>query len=132
MILILSLSWKRKVLTTDQKLEQIKTRLLPLDPRVAEFNFYTHPNKSYIAGNRDIFMCIHNEEEGYYPDNFLLYIAIHEITHGLIPVNTENHPPIFNQTFDQLKDKAIRLGIYDPSIPFPKQYCGKPINEYYT
>lgn len=128
---IIGVSWKKKKPSSDQKLQQIKENIARIDPKVPEFNFYLDGEGSYILGDRDIYMCIHDEDGNYYDDNFLTYVALHELTHGLIPQDTRTHPPIFDSTFEEIKAKAIRLGIYDPTKPFPAVYCKKPISRYY-
>lgn len=130
--IIVTFSWKRRAITSDQKLQYLKDKISVLDPRTKEFNFSVDDNGSYILGSRDIFMCIRDEHGDYYDDNFLIYVAMHELVHGLIPQNTEHHPPIFDKTFNEMKELAIRMKIYDPTIPFPRTYCGKPLNEYYA
>ncbi len=123
------ISWRKRI-SSNVKLEEIKKKLIPLDSRIEEFTFSTDPKSSYILGDRDIRICIQNSNGNYHDDNFLIYVALHEITHGIISEDTSNHPPIFDETFDRIKRKAIHMGIYDPSIPFPATYCGKPIDSY--
>jgi hypothetical protein len=128
---VVGVSWKKKKPSSDQKLHQIKETIMGIDPKVSEFNFYLDSEASYILGDRDVHMCIHDEDGEYYDDNFLTYVALHEITHGLIAEDTRDHPPIFDRRFEDIKAKAIRLGIYNPNQPFPSVYCGKSINRYY-
>lgn len=128
---IIGISWKQRRPCSDQKLQELKVKVSPLDPKISDFNFYTDPSGSYILGDRDVYICVLNEQGDYYDDNFLIYVILHELTHGLIPSDTRDHPPLFDSTFEEIKNRAIRLGIYNPTIPFPSTYCNKPIAKYH-
>lgn len=129
-ILAVLLRKKYRKLTTDQKLQQIKDKVIMIDPRVERLNFYVDFEEAYILYKKDIFMCLKNKAGDYYDDNFLSYIAIHEIAHALSPGDTSEHPPSFEKEFDNLINKAIALKIYDPKIPFPTEYCNKELKYY--
>lgn len=116
--------------TVVQKLKDIKEKLIKVEPKVQEMNLYTDDTESYILHKRDIFLCMKNDGGEYHDDNFLMYIALHEVAHALLPGNTDSHPPEFEEKFKQLKERATYLGVYDPNIPFPKRYCKKKISDY--
>lgn len=129
-VIILLHSWKKSFPSTDEKLSLIKKKLIQVDPRAENVKFFTHPHEAFILGKKEVYMCVHEPNGKYYPDNTLMYIALHELAHALIPYNTSHHPPEFDKLFDQLKDRASYLRLYDPSIPFPDEYCGKKLSYY--
>lgn len=111
-------------------LKSIKEKLTLIDPRVKNINFFSNSEEAYTLNKKEIHMCLMEPSGKYYSDNVLIYIALHELAHVILPFDTSNHPPIFDQIFNQLQEKAISLGLYDPSIPFPDEYCGKKISYY--
>lgn len=128
-IIIYGIIQKRKP-TIDQKLQEIKTKILPLDSRIANINFYIDHNEAYALNGKDVYMCLRDANGDYYSDNFLIYVALHEVSHILISEDTKNHPPVFTKFFDDLKERAESLKLYNSSIPFPNEYCKKKLNYY--
>ena len=108
----------------------IKDKLIKIEPRARDVNFYTDSNEAYTLGKKEIYMCIKDPRGEYYSDNTLMYIALHELAHVLIPEDTSKHPPKFDVLFNQLKDRAAYMNLYDPFIPFPNEYCGKKLSYY--
>lgn len=131
-VAILIHSWRknRVKVTTDQKLMDIKAKLIRVDPRAESVEFFTNAEEAYTLDKREVHMCVHEPSGNYYPDNTLMYIALHELAHALIPYDTSKHPPEFDKLFSQLKDRAAYLKLYDPNIPFPNEYCGKKLSYY--
>jgi hypothetical protein len=129
---ILIHSWKnsKRNANTDEKLALIKSNLVKVDPRAENVDFYTHPEEAYTLGKKEIYMCIQDPEGNYYSNDTLMYIALHELAHVLIPGDTSKHPPKFDALFNQLKERAEYLGLYDPRVPFPTKYCGKELSYY--
>lgn len=115
---------------SNQKLNDIKEKLIKVDPRAANINFYIDHSEAYILNKKDVYMCVHDKSNVNYHDDFLMYIALHELAHALIPEDTKDHPPKFDQLFTQLKDRAQYLGVFNPSTPFPDEYCGHPLSYY--
>lgn len=114
----------------DLKLKSIKEKLLMIDPRVKDINFFINSEEAYTLNKKEIHMCLKEPSGNYYSDNVLIYIALHELAHVILPFDTSNHPPIFDEIFQQLQEKATILGLYNPSIPFPDEYCGNKISYY--
>ena len=129
-VLVVLIKRKKPSYNTDTKLQEIKEKVSILDPRVESLNFFVDDSEAYILYKTGIFMCLKDKSGHYYDDNFLTYIAIHEIAHAMIPGDTSEHPPHFDKEFNRLLDKAKALKIYDPTIPFPNEYCGKKLQYY--
>jgi hypothetical protein len=123
-------SWKRKRSSSNQKLKEIKDKLIRVDPRAQNVEFYIDPEESYTLDKKEVYMCVHDPTGGYYNDDTLMYIALHELAHALIPEDTSKHPPKFDALFNQLKDRAAYLKLYNPETPFPNEYCGKKLSYY--
>ena len=81
--------------------------------------------KSYTIDKHDMHLCLENTDGNYYDENILIYVTIHELAHIFCDEigHTENYMNIFNN----LLDIAERVGIYNPSINLPKEYCGVKI-----
>ena len=78
--------------------------------------------KSYTINKENTYMCLYDENGGYYPLNMLLYVLLHERSHSL---NTKDvgHTPEFHRIFQELLDQAEALGIYNSKISIIDNYC---------
>ena len=107
----------------DPMIESIQQDLFKLHPKARELT-YSASDKSFTEDKKDMFLCIKDEVGNYYPRNFLMYVAIHELAHAISKSYDDNHNGReFNENFDMLLDKASRIKIYDPSIPLLQNYC---------
>ena len=77
-------------------------------------------------------LCVKDENNNYYSDNMLMYVALHELAHVLC--DEIGHTPKFWAIFDQLLDKASKTiddepgvgnmkPVYDPNGIINKDYC---------
>lgn len=105
----------------DPMLYKIKETILPLHPKIAEITFY-EGNKSYTINKKRVYLCLKKSNHEYYDFNMLIYVAIHEISHVLC--DEIGHTSKFYTIFQDLLQKAEKLGIYDSKIPISKDYCG--------
>lgn len=108
----------------DPMLYTLKEVLKPLLSEVGLPNLKLYKGeRSYTINKEKVFLCLYNENGEYYNLNTLIYVLCHEISHIL---NSEDvgHTPKFHEKFEQLLDRAIELGAFNPSIPIPKDYCG--------
>lgn len=112
---------KEHHLQNDPVLIEIKNTLLPLHPEIKNIKFYKS-NKSYTLNKKDIYICTNDENGDYYDKNMLIHVTIHEIAHYL---NKDDigHTPKFYEIFDELLEKASKLGLYDPGKPLVPNYC---------
>ena len=106
--------------SNDSKILEIKQKLKHIYPEVDKLEFY-EGSKSYTINKSKVHLCVKDESGNYYNDNMLTYVAIHEIAHVLC--NEVGHTAKFYEIFRKLLDKAIDLGIYDPTIPAIQNYC---------
>lgn len=131
LLLVLTIYFSRnKSKNVDDKLQMIKENLIKIDPRANKVEFYTDSNEAYTLGKKEIYICVKDSKGEYYNNNTLMYVALHELAHVLIPEDTSKHPPKFDNLFNQLKERAAYMGLYNPSIPFPSEYCGKKLSYY--
>jgi hypothetical protein len=112
---------KEHMLQDDPMLHTLKNVLIPIDPDIKNVKLFKG-NKSYTINKDKIFLCLKDEKGEYYNLNTLLYVFLHEWAHRL---NREDvgHTEAFHRIFDQLLDRATKLGIFNPSIPIPTDYC---------
>jgi len=101
--------------------DQVKQKLLKLDPTVEDFSVTFTGKKSkrvdglYKPDTREI--LIHNAN--FESDNPLMYTAIHEFAHhiqftrSVLPVSSRSHAPHYWNIFHNLLIDAERLGIYE-------------------
>ena len=108
-------------LQDDPMLRKLKNIIEPLDPNIKDLKLYKG-KKSYTMNKERIYLCLFDENGEYYPINLLVYVLTHELAHYL---NKEDvgHTPAFHKKFEELLDKATKMGIYDPSIPIDPDYC---------
>jgi len=104
----------------DPILKKLKQKLIAVHPKVSELTF-NEDKESYTINKQDVYLCLRDENNEYYNENMLIYVTLHEIAHAIC--DDIGHTPKFHQIFDQLLDKAYRMGIYNPSIPIIQDYC---------
>lgn len=109
-------------LQDDPMLCNLKQILDPIHPEIKNLKLY-RGKKSYTLNKDKIFLCLKDKNGQYYSINMLIYVFLHEFSHYL---NKDDigHTPKFYQIYEDLLYKAEKLGIYDPSIPPIKNYCG--------
>ena len=128
---------KENLLQKEPKLEELRLllneafksdsfytgKLVPLNKRdiMSEIILYKG-DKSYSINKRKIYMCLRDENGNYYPNNTLIYVLLHELSHC---INKENigHTQEFHDIFEEVLELATEKGIYNPSIPIPESYC---------
>lgn len=106
-------------------ISDLKEKLSVVDPRFKDLDI-REAASSYTEDKTIIYLCLRDEQGKFYPDNTLVYVALHEIAHLL---NREDfgHTPAFHKMFDKLLCKAAARGIYDPNKPHTAWYCGVDI-----
>ena len=108
----------------DPLIVKLRFDMLKIDPRAALFTFNA-ANESFTEDKKHIFICMKDTNGNYYPYNMLIYVAIHELAHGVSPVHDAEHVSReFRDNFDMLLRRATELKIWDPSIPLVNNYCG--------
>lgn len=107
--------------STDPMLLRVKDKLRLIYPNIDRLEFY-EADKSYTINKRKVHLCLRDENNNYYNENMLVYVALHELAHVLC--DEIGHTDKFHKIFQDLIDKAYEIGIYDPSIPIIQNYCG--------
>jgi hypothetical protein len=125
LILLFGFGMRHKICFQHPIVNQLKEKMTLLSPRAQQLT-WNASNESYTEDKSKIYVCVLDPHTGQlYSPNFLTYVAIHELAHALSPnIDTHHTSPEFRQIFSDLLDKAVRLGIYDPTEPKLKQYCG--------
>ena len=114
----------RTCMIRDEKLNQIRDKLIQLHPKASSMSFCIDDQETYTEDKFKTYMCLKDKDGNYYPDNMLMYVAIHELAHAISKQVDPNHKTQeFHQNFNYLLNKAKELGIYDPSIPPIEEYC---------
>jgi hypothetical protein len=102
---------------------RIKFDCSKLDDIIKTIDFYP-ADESYTEDKKRIYLCLRDENDNYYDYNMLMYVAIHECAHALTDVIDPEHKTIeFKTTFQNLLQKAEKLGLYDPSKEIIENYC---------
>lgn len=108
-------------------LNRIRENFAKIHPQYSTIPMYTG-DSAYTENKSTITMCVVNPKTGkFYDMNTLMYISIHELAHMVS--KTHGHNEEFKTNFAHLLKKAIGLGIYNPNIPLPSNYCGMKDNE---
>lgn len=112
---------REHLLQDDPMLKVLREILAPVHPVVNNLKMY-RGDKSYTINKTKVFLCLRDDRGEYYPLNMLVYVTLHEIAHVL---NTKDvgHTETFHQIFDDLLERAQRLGVYNPEIPVIDNYC---------
>jgi hypothetical protein len=105
---------------TDPKLKELRDKLEQVDP-AAKGILLSKGAKSYSINKHVVYLCLYNEDGKYYDDHLLFYVALHELAH--VKNKTIGHDDSFYKEFEELLNKAEKLGFYDPSKSLDKDYC---------
>ena len=108
-------------LQDDPMLHILKKVLEPVHPIFKTLKLYK-ADKSYTINKDKTFLCLYDKNGDYYPINMLIYVLLHEASHSLNTVDI-GHTEEFHRIFDKLLNRAIELGVYNPSIPIIQNYC---------
>lgn len=138
-VLIVLLAWvifsqvKEHMMQSDPMLPLLKNIILPLQDYIdknypeAKLNLRNmelyRSDSSYTLNKEKTFLCLYDDKGDYYPLHAILHVLLHEIAHSL-NTRTVGHDEIFQKINQDIVDEATRLGIYNPSIPMIKGYCG--------
>jgi hypothetical protein len=112
---------REKYLQDDPVLFKLKKILDPLHPDIKNLKLYKG-KKSYTINKDKIYMCLKDESGEYYDMNMLIYVFLHEYAHFL---NKDDigHTEKFHKIFEDLIEKAEKMGVYDSTIPPIENYC---------
>jgi hypothetical protein len=84
-------------------------------------------DRATTRDKKTILLCADDPETGrQYSQNTLMGVLLHELAHyesksyGETP---NDHNEEWHKNYQNLRQKAIELGIYDPKFPPPKSYC---------
>ena len=104
-------------------LQHIHQRLLELDP-AAKRVFLVEGNRSFTRNKRMISLCTRRMDGTLYSMNDLMTVAIHELAHVKFDGDSSHHPDTWTTIFEDLLDKADRMGIINKNDPVEENYCG--------
>ena len=104
----------------DPMLHRLKDVLSPIHPSIKNLKLYKS-DKSYTINKDKIYLCLTDRNGDYYPLSTHSYVLLHEIAHFLNTYDV-GHTPKFYEIFDELLERAEKLGVYNPSIPVIPDY----------
>jgi hypothetical protein len=84
-------------------------------------SLYKDDDKSFTINKKEIYLCLKDENQEYYPDLQLIYVLLHELSHVLC--DEVGHTDKFFKIFNQLIDKADEIGVYDKDFEVIIDYC---------
>ena len=100
----------------------LKRKLALVNPEFGNYDI-RESDSSYTEDKATIFICTKDPKtKQYYSDNTLIYVCLHECAH--VMSKDYGHHDEFKKIFHSLVNRAISYGIYNPSIPIPRTYCG--------
>ncbi len=100
----------------------LKRKLALVNPRFSNYDI-RESNSSFTENKSTIYICTRDPKTGkYYSDNTLIYVCLHECAH--VMSQDYGHHNEFKNIFNQLINKSIKVGVYNPNIPIPPTYCG--------
>tara|TARA_B100001094_G_C17883482_1_gene648025 strand:- start:137 stop:598 length:462 start_codon:yes stop_codon:yes gene_type:complete len=118
---------KENLLPYDPKVDELKRKLALVHPKSKQLQFYTD-KKSYTINKKKMHLCVKDENNTYYDDNMLIYVALHELAHVLC--DEIGHTPKYWAIFDDVLEKAAKTidpitnkPVYNPDGVINKNYC---------
>ena len=91
-----------------------------INPDTKRLKIYEDKYYAYIVNKSQIYIVLKDKDGNYYDDNTLMHVLLHETAHGLN--GNLGHGPNFYKIFNNLKQKALELGYYNPYSPLNKNY----------
>ena len=107
----------------DEKIIEIRKLMTQVHPITDKLQI-VGGKKSFTVNKQFMTLCLKDENDEYYSDNMLMYVALHELAHVLC--SEIGHTDKFHAIFDSLLEKAESKGFYDPNIQRPSDYCNTP------
>ena len=106
----------------DDMIDKLKIVLLDIEPRTAELTFYAS-RESYTEDKKIVYLCLKNENNEYYDDNMLIYVALHELAHAFSKELDPDHTgDEFKNNFKKYLKIAEQKGYFDPNKPLDYSY----------
>jgi hypothetical protein len=105
----------------DPQLERIRQKLILLHPEAVNLDLY-EGEKSYSINKEKIYLCLKDSNNKNYSDEIIFQVGVHELAH-CINKKDVGHTVEFHRIFQQLLKKAELMGLHDPNIPVPQDYC---------
>ena len=127
LLTMLFIKVKENLLPYDPKVDELRRRLALVHPKAKSLKFFTD-KKSYTINKHKMHLCVKDENNDYYDDNMLIYVALHELSHVLC--DEIGHTPKFWAIFEDILEKAEKIidpitnkPVYDPNGVINKDYC---------
>ena len=112
-----------KFVENDPMLIDIRNTLKPVFPDI-DTVILLKGKKSYTINKKKIHLCLFDEHGNYYDKNMLIYVTLHELAHVRCDeIDDKEHGEKFHSIFNDLLQKAIQHGIYNPNKPLIRNYC---------
>lgn len=104
-------------------IQRLRKKLAPVDTLFLTIPIYS--GSESFTNKEVIYLCTKDNKNRYYNDNTLIRVLLHEMAHVRLNfVDSEHTSPEFKRLEDKYISKATTLGIYNPLLPFPCNYCG--------
>jgi len=124
-IIYCTLSLNKVETYRDPKILEIYANLMKVDPVVTSKLNIQAGNVSFTEDKKNMFLCLRDEKGKYYPDNMLMYVALHELAHAKSQTVDVNHSgDEFRRNFEEYLKIAEQLGLYSPAKGIVREYCG--------
>lgn len=96
----------------DPKIQTLRDLIRPIYPHIDDVNIFKG-DKSYTIDKHTIYLCLYDENSKYYPDNFLIYVLLHELAHYDNKYDI-GHTKKWRNIFDNFLQQAIKNKIWNP------------------
>ena len=121
-VILLFLVFREQYNQPHPVLDHLRAKMVRLDRKYAMVPMRVG-NSSYTTDKSSIVLCIRDRiTKKIYDENTLMYVYLHEMAHVIS--KTQGHGKEFRSNFAGLLERASALGVYDPSTPIAKRYCG--------
>lgn len=123
LLFLFVLFYKNKPYKPSPLILKLKYKLGLINSKFLNYDIRESKDSSYTENKSIIYICTKDPKtQQYYDDNILLYVCLHECAHCL-SIDYGHHEE-FNKILKSLTEKATILGIYDPTVKIPSDYCG--------
>lgn len=112
--------------STHPSMVELKSLAAKIDPEYENLDLRAADIATTLK-KKKILLCVDDPETGRpYSQNTLMGVLIHELAHfesESYGIDPDDHNDEWHENYNNIINRAIKVGVYDPKFPPPDNYC---------